>query len=166
MLVSFDFHFLPSQFIFIVFHLFESIFNSFHQTMTTAETVIPFDRWSLVDDSTVPYGYFSKSVPTTVDTPSFYITTAINYTNGPAHMGHAYEAATSDAIARYKRLEGMTTYFVTGADEHGQKIANAAAAVGQEPMEICNQVRRDDFAYDRIRYLMCEKVFVSTMYTH
>jgi hypothetical protein len=71
----------------------------------------------------------------------FYITTAINYTNGPAHMGHAYEAATTDVIARFQRLKGThPTYFVTGADEHGQKIANTAADQGKEPIDICNTV--------------------------
>lgn len=71
----------------------------------------------------------------------FYLTTAINYTNGPAHMGHAYEAATSDALARFARLDGkVPTYFVTGSDEHGQKIAQTAAALDQEPLEICDKV--------------------------
>jgi methionyl-tRNA synthetase len=80
---------------------------------------------------------------TTTAGGGFYITTAINYTNGPAHMGHAYEAATADVIARFQRLKGThPAYFVTGADEHGQKIANTAADLGMEPLDICNKVRQ------------------------
>ena len=55
-------------------------------------------------------------------------------------MGHAYEAATADVIARFARLKGdKPAYFVTGSDEHGQKIANTAADQGKEPIDICNQ---------------------------
>lgn len=82
----------------------------------------------------------------------FYITTAINYTNGPAHMGHAYEAASADAIARFARLNhkstggvggggGVDCYFVTGADEHGEKISKTAEKEGKKPIEICDKVR-------------------------
>jgi len=115
-----------------------------------------YNRWSLLDPSTISYGYYSSSkedTPTTStnnssDAPSnkgFYITTAINYTNGPAHMGHAYESATTDAIARFARMmtsssSAPTAYFVTGADEHGEKIAKTAEKEGNEPIDICNKV--------------------------
>jgi leucyl-tRNA synthetase len=103
-----------------------------------------YDRWTLEDDSQLDYGYFCQTPKDKLD-PSgggYYITTAINYTNGPPHMGHAYEAVTADALARFARLRGTSAaYFVTGADEHGQKIANTAAAQGKEPVDICNQVR-------------------------
>jgi methionyl-tRNA synthetase len=57
-------------------------------------------------------------------------------------MGHAYEATTSDALTRFARLKGEgPVYFVTGSDEHGQKIANTAADQGKEPIDICNKVR-------------------------
>ena len=100
-------------------------------------------------------GLTTTTATATEDPASFYITTAINYTNGPAHMGHAYEAATSDAIARFVRLQGShhSTYFVTGADEHGQKIANTAAAIGQEPMEICDKVSSSCTPTDDICYI-------------
>lgn len=68
----------------------------------------------------------------------YYITTAINYTNGQPHLGHAYEAITSDVVARYHRLCGRPTYFLTGSDEHGQKIANTAKKKGLEPIDICD----------------------------
>ncbi|WP_310496508.1 methionine--tRNA ligase [Sandarakinorhabdus sp.] len=63
----------------------------------------------------------------------FYITTAIAYPNGRPHMGHAYEAVTTDVIARFKRLDGFDVRFLTGTDEHGLKIDQAARAAGQEP---------------------------------
>ncbi len=53
----------------------------------------------------------------------FYITTAISYTNGVPHIGHAYEAIVSDVIARYHRIYGREVFFLTGTDEHGQKVA-------------------------------------------
>eukprot|EP00756_Hemistasia_phaeocysticola_P067205 Hpha_TRINITY_DN9795_c0_g1::TRINITY_DN9795_c0_g1_i1::g.10269::m.10269/K01874/MARS, metG; methionyl-tRNA synthetase len=69
----------------------------------------------------------------------FYITTAINYTNGAPHIGHAYEALTTDIIARFHRLAGKRTYFLTGTDEHGQKIAQAAEAQGLTPKQLCDK---------------------------
>jgi methionyl-tRNA synthetase len=58
---------------------------------------------------------------------NFYITTAIPYANGAPHIGHAYERIATDAIARFKRLDGYDTLFVTGMDEHGQKMQQTAA---------------------------------------
>jgi methionyl-tRNA synthetase len=122
--------------------------NENSSTSTANQPAAAYDRWTVLDDSTINYGYFAKTGGK-VDTPNnddttkgFYLTTAINYTNGPAHMGHAYEAATADTIARFARLKGEPggVYFVTGADEHGQKIANTAAAEGKEPIEICDKV--------------------------
>jgi methionyl-tRNA synthetase len=101
-------------------------------------------RWTLLEDSMVDYGYLGKTGGKGINETGhgFYLTTAINYTNGPAHMGHAYEAATSDVISRFHRLKGdEPCYFVTGADEHGQKIANTAADQGKQPQEICDKVR-------------------------
>ncbi|HYN00515.1 MAG TPA: methionine--tRNA ligase [Aestuariivirgaceae bacterium] len=64
---------------------------------------------------------------------SFYVTTAISYPNGPPHIGHAYEALATDALARFKRLDGFDVLFVTGTDEHGLKIQQTAAGQGKEP---------------------------------
>eukprot|EP01043_Picozoa_sp_COSAG02_P034105 COSAG02_NODE_2366_length_9052_cov_1.784541_4_plen_1632_part_00 len=71
----------------------------------------------------------------------FYLTTAINYTNGSPHMGHAYEAITSDVICRYHRAYGRDVYFLTGTDEHGQKIADTAAKCDPpvRPIDICDK---------------------------
>ncbi|KAJ9460439.1 hypothetical protein DIPPA_18776 [Diplonema papillatum] len=68
----------------------------------------------------------------------FYVTTAINYTNGPPHIGHAYEALLTDVIARYHRSYGRDVFFLTGTDEHGQKIAASAALKGVSPKELCD----------------------------
>jgi methionyl-tRNA synthetase len=62
--------------------------------------------------------------------PRYYITTAISYPNGPPHIGHAYEVIATDAIARFMRLDGYDVYFLTGTDEHGQKIEQTAAKEG------------------------------------
>lgn len=69
----------------------------------------------------------------------FYVTTAINYTNGPPHFGHAYEVVAADVIARYHRVCGEEVYFLTGTDEHGQKVADTAAAQGVKPIELCDR---------------------------
>ena len=60
----------------------------------------------------------------------FYITTAIPYANGAPHIGHAYERIATDAIQRFMRLDGRDTLFVTGMDEHGLKVQQAAAREG------------------------------------
>ena len=58
----------------------------------------------------------------------YYITTAIAYTSGKPHIGNTYEIVLTDAIARFKRLQGFDVRFQTGTDEHGQKIEEKAAA--------------------------------------
>jgi len=70
-----------------------------------------------------------SSCPMSKKTP-FYITTAIAYPNGDPHIGHAYEAIATDAIARFMRLDGYDVYFLTGTDEHGQKIQQTATKEG------------------------------------
>lgn len=70
---------------------------------------------------------------------TFYLTTAIHYTNGYPHMGHAYENVSSDIICRYHRVFGRDVFFATGTDEHGQKIAQTAEAAGVTPMELCDK---------------------------
>ena len=66
-------------------------------------------------------------------TETFYITTPIYYVNGAPHIGHAYTSIAADVLARWMRLEGRDVFFLTGTDEHGQKVAQAAAAAGQDP---------------------------------
>lgn len=65
----------------------------------------------------------------------FYITTPIYYPNDKLHIGHAFSTVMADTMTRYKRMQGYETYFLTGTDEHGQKIERAAKAVGKEPQQ-------------------------------
>ena len=65
--------------------------------------------------------------------PRYYITTAIAYPNGAPHIGHAYEVIATDAIARFKRLDGYDVFFLTGTDEHGIKMVQTAAEDGITP---------------------------------
>jgi methionyl-tRNA synthetase len=69
----------------------------------------------------------------------FYITTAIPYANGAPHIGHAYERIATDAIARFKRLDGFDVLFVTGMDEHGQKMQRTAAREGLTPQQLADR---------------------------
>ncbi len=64
----------------------------------------------------------------------YFVTTAISYPNGRPHIGHAYEVIATDWLARFARLDGRDTYFLTGTDEHGLKIAQAARKAGVEPL--------------------------------
>ena len=66
---------------------------------------------------------------------TFYITTPIYYPSANLHIGHAYCTTIADAIARYKRLAGYEVFFLTGSDEHGQKIQRSAQAQGKTPLE-------------------------------
>jgi methionyl-tRNA synthetase len=70
----------------------------------------------------------------------FYITTAIPYANGAPHIGHAYERIATDAIQRFMRLDGRETLFVTGMDEHGLKVQQAAAREGVSPQQFVDRV--------------------------
>ena len=70
----------------------------------------------------------------------FYITTAIAYTSRKPHIGNSYEIVLTDALARYKRLQGYDVFFLTGTDEHGQKIEEYAKAAGVTPKEYVDKV--------------------------
>ena len=65
---------------------------------------------------------------------SYYLTTAIDYANGSPHLGHAYEKVLADVISRTKEVMGQESYFVTGLDEHGQKVQQGAEKEGIEPV--------------------------------
>jgi methionyl-tRNA synthetase len=70
----------------------------------------------------------------------FYVTTAISYPNGPPHIGHAYEAIATDVVARFQRLMGRDVFFLTGTDEHGLKMAQAARERGVEPQALADEM--------------------------
>jgi methionyl-tRNA synthetase len=72
--------------------------------------------------------------------PTFYISTPIYYPSDKLHIGHAYCTVAADAIARYKRLTGYDVYFLTGSDEHGQKIERVAAKTGETPKQYVDRI--------------------------
>ena len=73
----------------------------------------------------------------------FYITTAIDYVNGQPHLGHAYEKVITDVIARARRCLGEEVFYLTGLDEHGQKVQQAAEATGQDAQTYCDGLAQD-----------------------
>src|SRR5574341_2453464 len=76
-------------------------------------------------------------------TPSmsrFYITTPIYYVNDVPHIGHAYTTIAADVLARYHRLLGHDVFFLTGLDEHGQKVQQAAVKAGVDPQAHCDRL--------------------------
>lgn len=73
------------------------------------------------------------------DKTPFYITTAISYVNGSPHLGHAYEGILTDAMARFKRLDGYDVHFLTGTDEHGEKVAKTAVDNGMSAKEFADK---------------------------
>jgi methionyl-tRNA synthetase len=74
------------------------------------------------------------------DLPKFYLTTAIDYSNGDPHLGHAFEKIGADVIARYHRMLGDEVHFLVGMDEHGQKVAQAATERGTDPQTLVAEV--------------------------
>ena len=81
---------------------------------------------------------------------SFYITTAISYPNGAPHIGHAYEAITTDVIARFKRLDGYDVRFLTGVDDHGQKMVQTARARDITARELADEMAPKFQEMDRV----------------
>ena len=73
-------------------------------------------------------------------TQRYYITTPIFYVNGDPHIGHAYTAVAADVVARFRRLQGHDVWFLTGTDEHGQKVEAAARAASVEPQEFSDAI--------------------------
>ncbi|MEQ1859403.1 MAG: methionine--tRNA ligase [Chthoniobacteraceae bacterium] len=70
----------------------------------------------------------------------FFITTAIDYTNGAPHIGHAYEKVLADVLARYHRLKGDPAFYLTGVDQHGQKVQQSAEKKGIEPQQFVDEI--------------------------
>ena len=95
------------------------------------------------DSSCTICGIRSNAPPMTKLDPSparFYLTTPIYYVNARPHLGHAYSTIVCDAIARRKRALGIDTWFLTGTDEHGQKIERSAKLAGCTPQEFATAV--------------------------
>jgi methionyl-tRNA synthetase len=74
---------------------------------------------------------------------TYYLTTPIYYVNDAPHLGHAYTTVACDALARFMRLDGRRVHFLTGTDEHGQKVEKAAAAAGLAPQAFCDRVSQN-----------------------
>jgi methionyl-tRNA synthetase len=75
--------------------------------------------------------------------PAFYVTTPIYYVNGAPHIGHAYTSIAADVMARFKRLDGYDVFFLTGTDEHGQKVEQAAHEAGIDPQTHVDRITAD-----------------------
>jgi methionyl-tRNA synthetase len=73
-------------------------------------------------------------------TRRYYVTTPIYYVNGAPHIGHAYTSVAADVMARWKRLDGFDVFFLTGTDEHGQKVEAAARAAGMDPQSFTDGI--------------------------
>ena len=88
---------------------------------------------------------------------TFYITTPIYYPSGKLHIGNSYTTIACDAIARYKRMMGFDVFYLTGVDEHGQKIEKKAEELGVNPQEYVDKMATDikklwktlDISYDK-----------------
>ena len=78
-----------------------------------------------------------KSIPTS---ESYFITTPIYYVNDVPHLGHAYTTIVCDTLARFMRLDGREVLFLTGTDEHGQKVEKSANLSGETPLDFTNRV--------------------------
>ena len=76
---------------------------------------------------------------------TFYITTPIYYVNDVPHIGHAYTTVIADVVARFRRLMGYDVFFLTGTDEHGQKMEKAAKQAGVTPVQLANRMVEDHF---------------------
>ena len=76
-------------------------------------------------------------------TKRYYVTTPIYYVNGAPHIGHAYTSIAADVMARWKRLDGFDVFFLTGTDEHGQKVEKAARDAGMDPQSFTDKVSAD-----------------------
>ncbi len=75
-----------------------------------------------------------------MDEKGFYVTTPIYYVNDVPHIGHAYTTVAADALARFQRLRRRDVLFLTGTDEHGQKVEKAASLAGLKPIELADRV--------------------------
>jgi methionyl-tRNA synthetase len=73
---------------------------------------------------------------------TFYLTTPIYYVNDVPHIGHAYTTLAGDVLARYRTIQGDRVFFLTGTDEHGQKVEKAANAAGEAPLELADRVMK------------------------
>jgi methionyl-tRNA synthetase len=96
----------------------------------------------------------------------FYITTPIYYVNDSPHLGHAYTSVACDVLARFKRLDGFNVLFLTGTDEHGQKVAKSARDAGVDPLEFCNRVAQNFIAMTKLMNISNDQFIRTTEPRH
>ena len=84
----------------------------------------------------------------------FYITTPVYYVNDTPHIGHAYTTVAADILARWRRMLGVKTYFLTGSDEHGQKIFDTAKSKNRQPKEYCDEIAGKFSRVEEVEYLL------------
>src|SRR6201996_606213 len=99
-------------------------------------------------------------------TKPFYITTAISYPNGRPHVGHAYEAIATDAIARWKRAEGREVRFLTGTDEHGLKMAQTARNRDMTPRALADEMSSAFRQMTEVLNISCDRFIRTTDADH
>ncbi|KAL5733267.1 hypothetical protein ACOSQ2_032959 [Xanthoceras sorbifolium] len=124
----------------------------FKNRLTFSQNLFSFSKRALLCTCSASNG---KSNCDSAD--PFVLTTPLYYVNAPPHMGSAYTTIAADAIARFQRLLGKKVIFITGTDEHGEKIAAAAAASGSSPSEHCDVISQSyktlwkdlDISYDK-----------------
>src|ERR1051325_10085873 len=80
---------------------------------------------------------------------TYYVTTPIYYVNDVPHIGHAYTSLACDVLARFKRLDGYDVHFLTGTDEHGQKVERSAKKAGMAPKEFVDDIAGQFQSMDR-----------------
>ena len=97
---------------------------------------------------------------------NFYITTPIYYPSAKPHMGHAYSSIIADFFARFKRIQGYNVLFLTGTDEHGQKIQRAAEKKGMEPKAFCDEISKTFFDLSKILNLSNDDFIRTTELRH
>ena len=98
--------------------------------------------------------------------PTFYVTTPIYYVNGSPHIGHANTSVAADVVARWKRLDGYDVMFLTGTDEHGQKVEKAAADAGVDPQAFVDRVSAEFQAMGTLMGLSNDVFFRTTEERH
>jgi methionyl-tRNA synthetase len=101
---------------------------------TSAEFVVPKPE-PVTHEKVAP----AATSPVSARGNTYYITTAIAYPNGTPHIGHAYEAIATDALARFQRLDGKDVFFLTGTDEHGLKMIQTAQGEGMTPLDLATR---------------------------
>ena len=97
---------------------------------------------------------------------NFYITTPIYYPSAKPHMGHAYSSIIADFFARFKRIQGYNVFFLTGTDEHGQKIQRAAEKKGMDPKSFCDEISKTFFDLSKTLNLSNDDFIRTTEHRH